>query len=129
VTQRGEQVQRLLAGLSKHADLVAEAFEGSVSGGDKQRNAGIDALSGLNVLKPFDEDSYRLNPRLREFIADFFTSYQAFQALRRVSGTMQQAREQWRELRRLKMDGESRRDILQMQAALDDSVVEIVDDH
>jgi hypothetical protein len=109
--------------------LVAEAFEGSVSGGDKQRNAGIDALSGLNVLKPFDEDSYRLNPRLREFIADFFTSYQAFQALRRVSGTMQQAREQWRELRRLKMDGESRRDILQMQAALDDSVVEIVDDH
>ena len=95
MSERGEQVQRLLAGLAKHADLVAEAFEGSVSGGDRQRNASIEALSSLSVLKPYDEDSYRLNPRLREFIADYFTSYQAFQALRRVSGTMQQAREQF----------------------------------
>ena len=68
MSERGDQVQRLLAGLAKHADLVAEAFEGSVSGDDKQRNSGIEALFNLNVLKPYDEDSYRLNPRLRESV-------------------------------------------------------------
>jgi hypothetical protein len=124
VSERGDQVQRLLTGLAKHADLVAEAFEGSVSGGDKQRTVGIEALFNLNVLKPYDEDSYRLNPRLREFIADYFSSYQAFQALRRVSGTMQQAKEQWGELRRLKMAGATR-DAGRLQAALDESIVEI----
>lgn len=124
MSERGDQVQKLLASLAKHADLIAEAFEGAVSGGDKQRNAGIEALFGLGVLKPYDEDSYRLNPRLREFFADYFSSYHAFQALRRVSGTMQQAQEQWRELRRLKMVGASK-DVLRLYAALDESIVEM----
>lgn len=124
MSERGDQVQRLLAGLAKHADLVAEAFEGSVSGGDKQRNSGLEALFNLNVLKPYDEDSYRLNPRLREFMADYFSSYQAFQALRRVSGTMQQVQEQWRELRRLKTAGATK-DVSRLHAALDESIVEI----
>ena len=124
MSERGDQVQRLLAALAKHADLVAEAFEGSVSGGDKQRNSGIEALFNLNVLKPYDEDSFRLNPRLREFMADYFSSYQAFQALRRVSGTMQQAQEQWRELRRLKTAGATK-DAGRLLAALDESIVEI----
>jgi hypothetical protein len=124
VSERGDQVQRLLAGLAKHADLVAEAFEGSVSGGDKQRNAGIEALHALSVLKPYDEDTYRLNPRLREFMADYFNSYQAFQALRRVSGTMQQAKEQWEELRRLKLAG-AVKDVVRLHVALDESIVEI----
>lgn len=124
MNERGDQVQKLLASLAKHADLIAEAFEGAVSGGDKQRDAGIEALFDLGVLKPYDEDSYRLNPRLREFFADHFSSYHAFQALRRVSGTMQQAQEQWRELRRLKAAGVSR-DVVRLYAALDESIVEM----
>lgn len=124
MNERGDQVQKLLASLAKHADLIAEAFDGAVSGGDKQRNAGIEALFGLGVLKPYDEDSYRLNPRLREFFADYFSSYHAFQALRRVSGTMQQAQEQWRELRRLKSVGASK-DVGRLYAALDESIVEM----
>lgn len=123
-TERGEQVQRLLAALAKNADLVAEAFDGAVFSGDKVRNVGIDALFNLSVLKPYDEDSYRLNPRLREFIADHLASYQAFQALRRVGGTMQQAQEQWRELRRLKHVGAGK-DVSRLQFALDESIVEI----
>lgn len=124
MNERGDQVQKLLASLAKHADLIAEAFEGAVSGGDKQRNSGIEALFGLGVLKPYDEDSYRLNPRLREFFADYFSSYHAFQALRRVSGTMQQAQEQWRELRRLKVAGAAK-DVGRLYAALDESIVEM----
>lgn len=124
MNERGDQVQKLLASLAKHADLIAEAFDGALSGGDKQRDAGIEALFGLGVLKPYDEDSYRLNPRLREFFADYFMSYHAFQALRRVYGTMQQAQEQWRELRRLKAAGASR-DVVRLYAALDESIVEM----
>ena len=124
MSERGDQVQKLLASLANHADLIAEAFDGAVSGGDKQRNAGIEALFGLGVLKPYDEDSYRLNPRLREFFADYFSSYHAFQALRRVSGTMQQAQEQWRELRRLKKLGASK-DVARLYAAFDESIVEM----
>ena len=122
--ERGDHVQRLLGTLAKHADLVAEAFEGSVSGGDKQRNASIEALFGLSVLKPYDEDSYRLNPRLREFLSDYFASYQAFQALRRVTGTMGQAHEQWNELRRLKLAGATK-DVVRLHVAFDESIAEI----
>lgn len=124
MSERGDQVQRLLATLAKHADLVGEAFEGSVSWGDKVRNAGIEALFEIQVLKPYEEDSYRLNPRLREFLADYFSSYQAFQALRRVTGTMQQAKEQWLALRRLKLAG-AQRDVVRLQVALDESIVDI----
>jgi hypothetical protein len=124
VSEGGEHVQRLLMALARHADLVAEAFEGSVYAGDKVRNASIDALFNLGVLKPYDEDSYRLNPRLREFVSDHLASYQAFQALRRVTGTMRQAQEQWRELRRLKQQGAGK-DVLRLQFALDESIVEV----
>lgn len=124
MNEKGVQVQRLLAGLDKHSDLVAEAFEGSVSGGDKPRNASIEALSGINALKPHDEDVYTLNPRLREFIADHLSSYQAFQALRQVSGSMRQAREQWNELRRLKLSG-AVRDMVRLDSALEESVIDI----
>ncbi len=57
-------------------------------------------------------------------MADHFASYHAFQALRRVSGTMQQAREQWRELRRLKLAGATK-DVVRLHAALDESIVEM----
>ncbi len=124
MSERGDQVQKLLAALDKHSGLVSEAFEGTVSGGDKQRNAGIEALFQLNVLRPYDEDSYRLNPRLREFMNDYFSSYQAFQALRRVSTTTQQAQAQWGELRRLKQSGASK-DVIRLLAALDESIVEM----
>lgn len=124
MTERGDQVQRLLAGLAKHSDLVAEAYEGSISGGDRQRNAAIEALFNMSVLMAYDEDEFRLNPRIREFISDHFSSYQVLQALRRVSGTMHQAREQWSELRRLKATG-SVRDQSRLESALDESIVEI----
>lgn len=120
----GSQVQQLLSTLNKHADLVAEAFEGSVSTGDKQRNASLEELFGLGILKPYEEDVYRLNPLLRDFLADHFSTYQAFQALRRVSGTMRQAMLQWSEARRLKSVG-AMADMSRMLAAFDESVVDI----
>jgi len=125
MSERGDQLQKLLGVLARHSDLVAQAFDGSVSVGDRQRNPGIEALFAIGALKPYDEDIYRLNPRLREYFTDYFSSYHAFQALRRVSGTMQQAQEQWHELRRLKRSHGTVREQDKMYAALDESIVDI----
>lgn len=124
MTERGQQLRTMLQAMATNADLVADAFEGTVSGGDAKRNAEIEKLTQLNVLKPYDEDSYRLNPRFREFLADYFNSYSAFQALRMVSGVRQQARQQWDQLRRLKKLGKTR-DMPRIFNALDESIAEI----
>ena len=124
MTEKGDQVQKLLAALARHADLVAEAFDGSVETGDRQRNAGIDALAAVNALKPYDEDSYRLNPRLRDFIADHLLSYKAYAALTRLAGPISQARQQWAEMRRNKVVG-SMKEVVRLERAFDETVVDI----
>ncbi|WP_147306193.1 hypothetical protein [Cupriavidus plantarum] len=92
-----DQIGRLLRALHQNDDLIAAAFSGGLELG--AHNARIDALSNLRALKPFDEGIYRLNPRLRDFIADHLVSYRAFQALTRLSGPIQQARALWREMK------------------------------
>lgn len=125
MSERSEQVHRLLAAMARHADLIGEAIEGAVhAGADKQRNGGIETLFDLGIIKPYDENEYRLNPRLREFFAEHFSNYNAFQSLRRISSTMQQAHEQWRELRRLKVSGATK-DAHHLHVALDESVADM----
>ena len=124
MSERRDQVEKLLGVLHRHSDLLSEAFEGEITGDTRQRAKAIEALFEAGALKPYDEDTYRLNPRLREFIADHFSSYHAYQSLRAVSGTMRQAYAQWRELRRLKDKG-TRRNADTLLAALDESIAEI----
>lgn len=126
MSARGDQVQQMLSLLERHKDLVAEAFEGPVSGGERRRNDAIEALFGIGALKPHDEDSYRLNPRLREFFSDHLASYHAFQALRVVRSTVNQARTQWHELRRLRQDSGSVSDQNRLMAGFEESISEIV---
>ena len=92
-----DQIGKLLRALHQNDDLIAAAFSGGLELG--ANNARIDALSNLRALKPLDEGIYRLNPRLRDFIADHLVSYRAFQALTRLSGPIQQARALWREMK------------------------------
>jgi len=124
VSERRTQIESLLARLAKHADLVAEAFEGELAAGGKPRQKGIDVLMEIGAVKPYDEGVYRLNPRLREFLADAFSTYSAYQALRSVSGTLKQARNQWAELSLEKESGRDR-NLARLQMALDDSFVDI----
>lgn len=118
---KSDQVQRLLETLARHADIIAEGFSGSIVADDKVRNRAIDELAALNAIRAYDEDSYRLNPRLREFIADHLLSFQAFERLTRISGAMRQARDQWSELKALKSDG-AVADAQRLEWALDDTI-------
>lgn len=127
MSTRGDQIHKLLALLHKHADLVAEAFDGEVHGGDKQRGHAIDALVENSALKPYEEGTFRLNPRLREFLGDFLSSYHAYQALRGIRGTLGQAREQWQELRRAKDEG-NYRNVETLSVALEDSIANMAFD-
>lgn len=124
MTERRDQVEKLLGVLHRHSELVSEAFDGELSGDTRQRAKAIESLFEAGALKPYDEDTYRLNPRLREFIADHLSSYHAYQSLRGVSGTLRQANAQWRELRRLKEKG-TRRNVDTILAALDESIADI----
>lgn len=96
--ESSDQIAKLLRALSQHGDLVAEAFVAAIELGDRARNNRIDALSNLQALKPQDEGIYRLNPRLRDFIADYLVSYRAYQTLTRLSGGIRQANAIWREM-------------------------------
>lgn len=80
---------------------------------------------GIGALKPFDEDTYRINPRLREFLSDHLANYHAFEALRLVRGTITQARAQWGELKLLRHASGTAKDQARLLAALEESISEI----
>lgn len=124
MSERGEQVRKVLDALSKHAELIAEGFEGAVLGGDKQRDAGIEALYRMGVLKPYEEGEYRLNPLLRDFLAENLSNYHALQALRNVIGPIQEAGARWQEMLQLRRSG-SMRDFARMAKAFDFATVDI----
>ncbi|SOZ19192.1 hypothetical protein [Cupriavidus taiwanensis] len=122
--ESSDQIGKLLRALSQNDDLISEAFDTSVELGDRARNARIDTLSNLKALKPQDEGVYRLNPRLRDFIADYLVSYRAYQTLTRLSGGIQQARSVWREIR-VRYDNGDASDRESLVAQLVDTVIDI----
>lgn len=124
MSERGDQVQRMLAVLARHGDILADAFEGEVSGGDRQHKKGVDALFEIGAIKPYDEDSYRLNPRLREFLSDYLSSYHALKDLRSLTASVAQVQSLWSEMRMSKSSG-SRANMEQLFWALDEATVDI----
>jgi hypothetical protein len=124
VSERSDQVQKMMAVLARHADIVAKAFDGSVSGGDRQQQKSVDALFEIGAIKPYDEDTYRLNPRLREFLSDYLSSYHALKDLRSLTASVGQAQSLWTEMRFAKSRG-TRANMEQLFWALDEATVDI----
>lgn len=122
--ESSDQIAKLLRALSQNDDLISEAFDASVELGDRCRNGRIDTLSNLKALKPQDEGVYRLNPRLRDFIADYLVSYRAYQTLTRLTGGIRQARSVWREIRVRHENGDAS-DRESLIAQLVDTVIDI----
>lgn len=124
MSERGTQIAKALHILSTHAEVVAAALGGTISAGDRSRNNAIEALFSIGALKPVDEDSYRLHPLLRDFFATYFASYNAFEALLRISDITVQASAQWREYGRLRREG-GVRDQDRLLGAFEESIADI----
>jgi len=126
VKRGADGVARLLQVLSRHADLVAEAFVGPVVGGDRARDAALQELMQVGALKPFDEGTYYLTGGLHDYFSVSLASFHAFQALTRIDGQLRQAESQWEELLLLKAAG-SLRDVGRLEMALQRSIIDIGD--
>lgn len=124
MSEPSDNLKKLLGVLSRHADIVAEAFDGQVSMGDKAHQKGVEALFEVGAIKPYDEGAYRLNPRLREFLADHLSSYHALKDLRNLSASMRQAMAIWDEMRHF-ADNTSSSTMDQLYWALDEVTVDI----
>ena len=116
-------IQQLLKALADHSDLVTEAIKGPVSTGGK-RNKGVDTLIRMRALMPVDEDTYYLNPLLREFIGDYVVSYGAFRQLAQLDMPIRQLRLEFDNLREFRREG-SVRDADRAMDRLDEAVVRI----
>lgn len=126
MTDRGDQIQQLLQVLSSHGALVSEGLDGTVYwGGGKAKDKGIDALVSIHALTPYEENSYRLNPRLREFISDHLVSYNLLTTLTRLTEPIHRAKTQWSNLKEMR-NGGFLSDAEKLEWALDDTVTEIV---
>lgn len=100
--QLTDQVRNMLRTIAQNSDLICEGIEGSVAPGDTKRNARIDALVAVGALRPEDELSFRLNPRLRSFVEDQLGSFQAFKALTRIDPIIRHIETLWREIQILR---------------------------
>lgn len=117
-------IQQLLKALSDHSDLVSESIRGPVSTGGK-RNKGVETLIRMRALMPVDEDTYYLNPLLREFIGDYVvSSYGAFRQLAQLDMPIRQLRQDFDSLRDFRREG-SVRDADRAMDRLDQAVVRI----
>ena len=121
--QAPNHIQRLLKALSEHSALVGEAMRGPVSTGGK-RDKGVETLISMRALMPVDEDTYYLNPLLREFIGDYVVSYGAFRQLTRLDGPIRQLRLEFDNLRDFRREG-SVRDSDRAMNRLEEAVVRI----
>jgi hypothetical protein len=123
VNEAPNLIQQLLRALADHSDLVSEAIKGPVSTGDK-RNKGVDTLLRMRALMPVDQDTYYLNPLLREFIGDYVVSYGAFRQLAQLDVPIRQLRLEFDNLREFRSEG-SVRDADRAMDRLDEAVVRI----
>lgn len=82
-------IQQLLKALHDQSAVVSEAMRGPIFAGGK-REKGVDTLIRMRALVPMDEDTYYLNPLLREFIGGHLVSFGAFKQLARLDAPLRQ---------------------------------------
>ena len=123
MSEASNPIQQLLKALSDHSDLVAEAMKGPVGTGGK-RDRGVEALIRTRALMPVDEDTYYLNPLLREFIGDYVVSYAAFRQLTPLDFPIRQLRSDFDTLLEFRREG-SVRDADRAMNRLEEAVVRV----
>jgi hypothetical protein len=77
-------IKEALSALSRNAQVVEMLTEGGTVLQDAIAKPAATALRQASALRPAGEDSWRLHPRLREYLQDHLQLFPAFQSLKEV---------------------------------------------
>jgi hypothetical protein len=120
-------IKDALSTLSRHADLVADAIKAPLDPKEVTAFKAIKDLRQATALRPTSEDTYRLHPRLREYLFDHLQHFPAYQSLSEIGShitTMNALWSQIDEVRRIPDDGQSSMDL---RDRLQDTIYDIAD--
>lgn len=117
-------IERILSTLAKHGRILAMAMDSTIEVSDRTSKKSIDELVSISALKPYEEGVYRLNPRLRDYLADHLVTYNAYQNLTRISDLVSRCKAQWGGLLNFRENG-AIADADQLEWAIEDTVAEI----
>lgn len=122
-----DQVQRILATLHQHSDIISMSLVGRITEVDAEESTkkGIAALTNGGALLPIGEGVFQLNPRIRRFLNERLSQFGAMQALTRITEQLQSGMAQWRALIEMRTTGDAA-DKAEMEEALGYTVSEIV---
>lgn len=119
------QVKRLLEVLNRHADVIADALDGSAELTGRGYDNGVAALVDINALMAVDEGQFQLNPRIRSYLSESLAQFSAFQTLTRLTEQIEGARIKFREICEMKASGDVR-DMAALEESMGYTVSEII---
>lgn len=118
-------IREALQALSKNAEAVETvALSGTVPQ-DALPKAAVTALRGASALRAAGEDSWRLHPRLREYLQDHLQVFPAYQSLTEIGYRLNTLRALMQEAHHALRE----RDHESLQAQLDEMSTQIFDIH
>lgn len=117
-------VKDALQALSRHADLIGQAMEGTIDA-----NTGTPAIAALrqvSAIRPAGEDGYRLHPHLREYLQDHLQLYPGFQSLSDIGTRISLMNTFWNEIDNVRRVADSEA-IAELLDQLHNTVFDIID--
>ena len=121
-----DPIKDALGALSRHANLVSAALDGPIEAREVLGERALVELRQASALRPAGDDTYRLHPRLREYLYDHLQLYPAFQSLSQIGADIAAMRQLWIEIGELRYVSDT--DTLnQLRDRLQDTVFNIAD--
>lgn len=99
------QLEQLFHVLFKYSSYVQTAMYEPLRVGDPAADTAITQLVRVNALMPYDDQSYSLNPHLRNLIQELYNQYGASQTITRISGLIDDIKLQYKNVVALENNG------------------------
>lgn len=124
VDQTGK-IEQILRVMSRQGKTVAKALLGPIDADSTETESAIADLSSVGVLIAGDENTYYLNPNIRNFLQDNINKHNAFEALTRISGFVEKINSEYKQLIVLEKAGETAA-AEQVEKTIDYSIWELI---
>lgn len=88
-------IKEALGALSRHADLINAALDAPLDPREGIPAKALSELRQVSALRPASDDTYRLHPKLREYLYDHLQLYPAYQSLSQISADINLMKSLW----------------------------------